>query len=206
VARQSGTAVESTTIRNAIRTAKERTVASCAETPKTRLLTHRDAAQLPASPTATQFNVPTDSGTGVLPPRTRDLFIDHRNSRSTRLILIGQSASGYERNAHGPEVRRVSILTIATGISCRLGTGLSTTEYHSSPQSPAAEGSSLRRPIRLPAARGALFQGAHRSREWNLRFCKVRAAIAARVQANSSARIRDSVSRRPTDSAAESPK
>src|ERR1700678_2839742 len=50
VARHNGTAAESMTISNAISVAEERTIGSWGETPKTRLFTHCDAAQLPANP------------------------------------------------------------------------------------------------------------------------------------------------------------
>ena len=50
MARQSGTAAESETIRNAANAAEERTTGSWVETPKTKLFSHRDAPQLPASP------------------------------------------------------------------------------------------------------------------------------------------------------------
>src|SRR5271156_2056680 len=52
VARQSGTAAASNTIRNAANAAEEKTTGSWVETPKTRLCSHRDAPQLPASPTS----------------------------------------------------------------------------------------------------------------------------------------------------------
>src|SRR5271155_307295 len=51
VARQSGIAAASNTIRNAANAAEEKTTGSWVETPKTRLSSHRDAPQLPASPT-----------------------------------------------------------------------------------------------------------------------------------------------------------
>ena len=54
MARQSGTAAESKTIRNAANAAEQKTTGSWVETPKTRLFSHRDAPQLPASRELTQ--------------------------------------------------------------------------------------------------------------------------------------------------------
>ena len=49
-ARHNGTAADNKTISDATSAAAERTIGSCAETPKTRLLIQREALQLPASP------------------------------------------------------------------------------------------------------------------------------------------------------------
>ena len=60
-----------------------------------------------------EFNVLSESGTGVLPPRTKA-----RPAMSGMLMVQKYATS--------------AILTSVTGISCGLGVGLSTTEYRQS--------------------------------------------------------------------------
>jgi hypothetical protein len=72
----------------------------------------------------TKFDMLSERGARILPPRMRNLFVNNRNSRSSFSILIGRSTSSRKRDPHGLEVPWVGHIDHCDGDILPAGRGL----------------------------------------------------------------------------------